>query len=192
MKKIKLFVVAFFCAISLCVPVAAQIPGMAQSLQQLPEELQATTDQIATLLDTMRVKDQMSSLLDIMPNIIQQQMQMQRETLTSRNLTPEQEEVVEKFLQRRIEHSLTLYPIEEIIADVGTIYKKYISREHADALITFYKTPVAQYLLDVQPAMVQESLPLIMSRMEGVVRTFTEETAREAQSLFNELFEKQK
>ena len=84
-----------------------------------------------------------------------------------------------------------LYPIEELLADVGTVYQKYISSSDADVLIEFYRTPAAQRLIDVQPAMVQEYLPLVVSRMETRVKAFADETAREAQELLKELLENQ-
>jgi len=188
MKKLRLIAVAFLCATSLCVSATAQTP--VELPQPLPEELRATTEQIATLLDAMRIKDQMNTVLELMPIIVQQQMQQQREVLNSRQLTPEQEERVNNFLRQQIEKSMDLYPIDEIIADAGTVYQKYISREHADVLIEFYKTPAAQHLIYVQPAMVQEYLPLVLSRMETRVKTFADDTAREARELLEELSEK--
>ena len=182
MKKLKLAVV-FLCAASLCAAATAQV------IAPLPEEKRATAGQIAELLDASRVKDQMASLLDAMPALMQQQMQKQRETFKGRQLTPEQDAQIEKFLQRRIEQSLNLYPIDDIIADAGTVYQKYISREDADALIAFYQTPAAQRLIDAQPAMVQEYIPLVLSRMETRVQAFTDETAREARELLKELTE---
>ena len=191
MKKMRLIAVAFLCLMSLCVSAMAQLPGMAQTPAELPpplpEEMRATTGQIATLLDTMRIRDQMNAVLDLMPMVMQQQLQQQREALNSRQLTPEQDERINNFLRQRIEKSMDLYPIEDIIADAGTVYQKYITREDADVLIAFYKTPAAQRLIYVQPAIAQEYLPLILSRMETRVKAFAEETAREAQELLKEL-----
>ena len=193
MKKMKLIPVVFLCATCLCVSAMAQSPISLQASppppSPLPEEQRATTDQIETLLDVIRVKDQMATLIDLMPQIVQQQMQNQRKSFGGHQLTPEQEALVEKFLQQRIEKSLNLYPIDEVIADVVPIYQKYVSREHADALIEFYKTPAAQWLIDVQPAMVQEYLPLLMTRMETRIKEFGNETASEAQTFLQELLE---
>ena len=186
MKKVKFIAAALLCAAILCVPAMAQ-----SSPPPLPEGLRATDGQIATLLNTMRVKDQMKTVLDLMPVILQQQMQKQREALNGRQLTPEQGEQIEKFLQQRIEKTIDLYPIEEIIADAGTVYQKYISSSDADVLIEFYQTPAAQRLIDIQPAMAQEYLPLVLSRLETRIKTFAEETSRDAQELLKELLENQ-
>lgn len=184
MKKIKLIAVALLCAAGLCVLGMAQSPVL---MKPLPKEQQATDEQIVKLLDSMRIEDQMASIMDMLPMVVKQQMQSQREALSSRQLTPEQEEQVEKFLQRRLEKTLNLYPIEEIIADIVPVYQKFISREDADVIIEFYRTPAAQRLIDSQPAMAQEYLPLLMARMETRVKAFTEETSREAQALLKEL-----
>ena len=184
MKKVKI-AVTFLCAMSLCVSAMAQVPIGAPP--PLPEQHRATAGQIATLLDVMRVKDQMAEMLDMLPAIIQQQMQKQREALRGLRLTREEDELIEKLLQRNIERSLNLYPIEEIISDTGMVYQKYISREDADILIAFYKTPAAQRLIDVQPAMMQEALPMVMSRLETRIQAFSQETARELQELLKKL-----
>jgi len=184
MKKVKIAVV-FLCTVCLCAAVMAQAQVIAPP--PLPEEQRATAGQIAALLDALRIKEQMASLLDMLPTLIQQQIQKQQEVFRGRQFTPEQEAQVEKFLQQRVEQSLNLYPVDDIIADAGTVYQKYISRDDADALIAFYQTPVAQRLIAAQPAMVQEYIPIILSRVETRVQAFTEETAREAQTLLLEL-----
>jgi len=85
---------------------------------------------------------------------------------------------IEKFMQRCIEKSIDLYPIAEIIADTGTVYQKYISRSDADVLIEFYLT---------RPAIAQEYLPLVISRLETRMKAFTEEISRETQEFLKEL-----
>jgi len=183
MKEMKIIAFTFLCVIMLCVSAPAQTPVMmaqAPPPPPLPEEQQATAEQISTLLDTMRIKDQMNTVLDLMQMMVQQQMQQQREVLNSRQLTREQEERINNFLQQRMEKARDLYPINEVIADAGTLYQKYISREDADVFIEFYRTPAAQRLIDVQPTMSQELLPLVLSRMESRVKAFAEETGREA------------
>ena len=184
MKNLKLIAATLLCATSLCTPAMAQSSPLPPPL---PEEQRATAGQISTLFDTMRIKDQLTAVQDLIPLLLQQQMQKQREALGGRKFTPEQEEKIEKFLQRRFEKSKNLYPIEEIITDAGTIYQKYISREQANILIEFYRTPTAQHLLDIQPAMTQEYIPLIMSHIETRIKAFAVETAREAQELLKEL-----
>jgi hypothetical protein len=182
MRKVRFIAITILCTSCLCVSAAAQSP-----VAPLPESQRATDGQIATLLNAMRIQDQMSAVLELMPMVVQQQVQKLRESFKGPQLTSEQQEKIEKFLQQRAEKVMEIYPIEEIIADTGTIYQKYISREDADVLIAFYQTPAAQRLIDVQPAMVQEYLPAIMSRMETRVKTFAEDTARETQEFLKEL-----
>jgi len=189
MKKGKLIAITTLCVMSLCVSAMAQLPAAAPPPPPLPEDQRATSAQITTLLDTMRVKDQMNAVMDLMPVLVQQLMQKQRESFNGRQFTPEQEAQIDKFLQQRIEKAMDIYPFEEMIADAGTVYQKYISREDADVLIEFYRTPAAQRLIDVQPAMTQEYLPLVLSRMETRVKTFADDSALEAQKLLKELLE---
>jgi len=186
MKRVRLIAVTFLCATLLCVSLPAQTPVIAPPL---PIELRATDEQIATLLDVMRVKDQLADILNLMPMIMQQQMSTLPEKFSGLQLTPEQKEIVENFMQRNIERSLNLYPINAVIADAGTVYQKYVHREDIDALIAFYRTPAGQRMLDAQPIMATELATLIMSRAEKFSRTFGEELVRETQELIKELSE---
>ena len=186
MKKLKLAIM-FLLVAGLCAGAMAQTPVGAPSPSPLPVQVRATDGQIATLLDVMRVRDQMSEILNLMPMVMQQQMSTLSEKFRGLRLTPEQEGKVAKFMQRSVERSLNLYPVEDVIKDAGTVYQKYISREDADALIAFYRTPAAQNLLQAQPVMTQELLSLTMGRLETFARAFAEEISREAQELIKEL-----
>ena len=185
MNKVKLIVVAFLCVAILCVSAMAQ---PSSTPPPLPEELRATAEQIATLIDVMHVREQMVTLRDLMPAMVQKQMQKQREALSGGQFSPKQWENIEEFLKPRIEN---LYPVEEIIADIGKVYQKYISSKDADVLIEFYRTPAVQRMINVQPSITREYLPLVLSRMETHVKVFSEENVRDAQKLLKELLENQ-
>jgi hypothetical protein len=48
-----------------------------------------------------------------------------------------------------------------------------------DAFIAFYATPAGQHLLDAQPAIMQEYMPLVMSRMQVRSKALSEEMMKE-------------
>ena len=116
----------------------------------------------------MRLKEQMASVLDLMPVMALQIVQKQRESLNVGQLTPKQQEKIEGLLKQYIEKSMNLYPVEEIIADARTVYQKYIRRDDADVLIEFYRTPAMQRMMHFQPVISQEYLPLVLSRISIV------------------------
>ena len=173
-KVVKLIAAAFLCAAILCVSAVAQSsppsPPLPPQLSPppLPEELRATSAQIATLFEVMRLKEQMASVLDLMPVMALQIVQKQRESLNVGQLTPKQQEKIEGLLKQYIEKSMNLYPVEEIIADARTVYQKYIRRDDADVLIEFYRTPAMQRMMHFQPVISQEYLPLVLSRISIV------------------------
>jgi hypothetical protein len=82
-----------------------------------------------------------------------------------------------------MEKAFNLYPAEEMIADISTVYQRHISREDVDAMITFYNSAAGQHLLDAQPAITQEYLPLVMGHMKERSQAFSEEMAKEMQEL---------
>jgi len=51
-------------------------------------------------------------------------------------------------------------------------YQKYLTRSDVDGIIALYSSPAGQRLLDIQPVIMQEYLPLVMQRMMDRGKTF--------------------
>src|SRR6202012_3481569 len=161
----------------------AQEAAQASAVAPLPEDQQATKDQITKLFEVMRLRQQMDTMMKMIPAMAQQTAQQQEKALVNtlaRNakLTPEQQEKIDQMTQRIISKAIASYPIEGIIADATTVYQRYISREDADGMITFYGSPAGQHLLDAQPVIMREYMPLVMDRMKGMNKTLADETAK--------------
>ena len=160
----------------------------APAVAALPEDQQATKEQIAKLFDVMRLKQQIDTMLKMMPVMMQQQIKVQQEEAlkklpSGQKLTPEQQEQLDRFNHRMLEKAFNLYPAEEMIADITTVYQRHISRNDVEAMITFYNSAAGQHLLDAQPAITQEYLPLVMGHMKERSQAFSEEMAKEMQEL---------
>ena len=48
--------------------------------------------------------------------------------------------------------------VEELTALIVPIYKKHLTQEDVDAMITFYATPTGKKLINTMPAIMQESM----------------------------------
>jgi hypothetical protein len=162
-------------------PMAAQAPVIA------PEN-QPTDEQLSRLFEVMRTKEQMASVMKTLPAMMQQQVTSQIKTMTSKatqgtTITPEQQEALDKFTRKYMDKAVGLYPAEEMIADMSTIYKRHLSREDVDALIAFYTSPAGQHLLELTPAVMKEYLPMVMGRMQERSKALTEDMTRDLKEI---------
>lgn len=166
----------------------AQAPAPTQPAQvvAIPEDQQASKEQIGKLFEVMRLRQQMASMEQMMPQMVQKQIQAQTKDLMDKMpngpaLTPEQQEQVGKVTKLYMEKAFRIYPAEEMISDATQVYRRHISRDDADALIAFYGSPVGQRLLDAQPAIMQEYMPLVMGRMQERIKLLTGDMAKAMQ-----------
>ena len=133
-------------------------------------ENQATTDQLAKLFEVMRIKQQMASMRMMVPGMVQQQIQAaMKQTEDSMPAgskpTPEQREKMQAVMSKYVGKAMDLYPTDEMLADMTAIYQRHLSKDDVDGLTTFYGSPAGQHLLDAQPVIAQEYMPLVMGKV---------------------------
>lgn len=153
----------------------AQEASPAPGVPVIPEDQQATKEQLARLIEVMRVKQQMSSMTRTMPAIMQQQFQQQMEQVKKdypqmASMTEEQQQAMSKVMSSFMSQAMNLYSSDEIIADVSALYQKHLSRPDVEATIDFYSSPAGQHVLDMVPAVMQELLPSVMQKMQERMR----------------------
>lgn len=147
-------------------------------------DLQPTREQLAKLFEVMRLRQQLQGYLKMMPGMIQQQMRTQFKEMAAKApggeaLKPEQQEALEKILNRYMEKAINIFTIDEMIDDMSGLYQRHLSRSDVDAFIAFYSSPAGQHLLDEQPVIMQEYMPLVMKRAQERTKTLTEELTAE-------------
>jgi len=147
--------------------------GKMQEEKQAPAiapENQPTAEQIAKLFEVMRIRQQMQSMRQMVPAMVQQQVQsalkQTEEGLPGgRNLTPEQHERMQQVMNKYVGKAMDLYPTEEMLTDMTAIYQKHLSKDDVDGLIAFYSSGAGQHLLDAQPVIAQEYMPMVMGKV---------------------------
>jgi uncharacterized protein len=178
-----------------CLISSAQTPQTAQTtvagasdqgpVSTIPVEQRATKEQLARLFEVMRVKQQMDSVLKMMPAMVEKQMQEQVKAIRaqipgSAEMSPKEQEAMEQFQRRIMEKALSAYPYEEMISDMTDVYQRHVTRADADAFIAFYSSPAGQRLLDEQPAIMKEYMPMVMKRMSERSKDLADEIVKEA------------
>jgi len=163
-----------------------QPAGQAQGapVSAIPADQQATKEQLAKLFEVMRIRDQMQSMRQIVPAMIQQQikatMSETEATLSAgKKLTPEQRAAMEKVMNKYVEKAMDLYPPDEMVADMTVLYQQHLSRDDVDGMIAFYSSPAGQHLLDAQPLIAREYMPIVMSRVTERSKAMMKEMMKE-------------
>lgn len=153
----------------------------------IPLDQQPTKEQLATLFEVMRIRQQMEGVLKMMPAMAQQQTQAQAKEMAAKfpggSPTPEQQKAIQEVLSRYMEKTTLLIHPDELIDDLSGLYQRHLTRSDVDAFIAFYASPAGQHLLDAQPAIMQEYMPLIMKRTQERSKTLNEELAREMEEI---------
>jgi uncharacterized protein len=150
----------------------------------VPAGQQPTKEQLAKLFDVMRIRDQMQSMRQIVPGMVAQQIQsaMKQTEATlpaGTKLTPEQREAMQKVMSKYVGKAMDLYPTDEMLADMTTIYQQHLSKDDVDGLITFYSSPAGQHLLDAQPVIAKEYMPMVMGKVTERSQAMTKEMMKE-------------
>jgi hypothetical protein len=132
----------------------------------------------------MRIKEQTQSMRQIVPAMVQQQIQaamkQTEEALPQgTKLTQEQRERMQQIMSRYVAKAMDLYPTDEMLTDMTGIYQRHLSREDVDGLITFYGSPAGVHLLDAQPQIAQEFLPIVMGKVAERSQSMMREMVKE-------------
>lgn len=149
----------------------------------IPPEDQPTKDQLMKLFDAMRIRQQMATMHGMVRSMVEGQLREQMNAITSETsgsrLSPEQRARAQRVTAKYVEKSIGLYPDDEMLGDMATIYQRYLTREDVDAMIAFYSSSSGQHLLDAQPRIAQDFMPLVMQRVQERSKVLTAEMMKE-------------
>lgn len=174
-------------------PIQTGVPGRKITSVQLrssaasetiPPDQQATKEQLDKLFEVMRVREQMASLTKIMPALMQQQFNhMQQEYSGKSHLTEEQQLALSNLQGKFMGKVLSLYTSDEMIDDMESIYRKYLTRSDVDGMIAFYSSPAGQHMVEMQPAIMKEFMPTVMQRMQDRMKPLIDEMTEETRAI---------
>jgi len=197
MMRTALKLAALFAFVSIVAPWAnaqgqSSMPAVSTTEQPvsatpIPEDQQPTKEQLAKLFEVMRLRQQLQSYLKMMPAMIQQQIQAQFKDATSKlggePMTADQQAQLELVMRKYLDKAVNVVSIDEMLDDMTTVYKRHVSGSDVDAYIAFYQSAAGQHLLDAQPAIMQEYMPLAMDRMKERSKALTDQMIADIQEL---------
>jgi len=159
-------------------------PGAPAGLVAIPPEQQATRAQLDNLFEVMHVRDQIAAMAKTMPQVMQkafsdQVEQMEKEHPEMTPGTEEQKQTAAKIMGKYMTRVMTLYPPDEMIEDMASLYQKHLSARDVDAMIGFYSSPAGQDMLAMVPVIMKEYMPMVMKKMQERIQPAVDELTKE-------------
>ena len=164
----------------------ADQPASVSAAAVIPPDQQPTKEQLAKLFELMRLHQQVQSVLTMTQSMMQQQLSAQikdRAGKLGSSLTVDQQAAIAKISDKYMQKAFNLFTIDELLDDMAGIYQRHISRSDVDAMIAFYSAPAGQHLLDAQPVILKEYMPVIMQRVQERSKALGEAEAREMEEV---------
>jgi hypothetical protein len=164
----------------------ADQPASVSAAAVIPPDQQPTKEQLAKLFELMRLHQQVQSVLTMTQSMMQQQLSAQikdRAGKLGSSLTVDQQAAIAKISDKYMQKAFNLFTIDELLDDMAGIYQRHISRSDVDAMIAFYSAPAGQHLLDAQPVILKEYMPVIMQRVQERSKALTAEEAKEMEEV---------
>jgi hypothetical protein len=154
----------------------------------VPPDQQATKEQMVKFFEAMHLREQMQAMEKMMPAMIQRQLHAQLEQRLANlpnaaHLTPQQEAQVEALVNQYMQKTFDIYPYDEMVADMTTIYQRHISRSDVEAAIAFYSSPAGQDLLNQQPVIMKEFMPIVMQHEQEGTAELADELTQKLEAL---------
>jgi hypothetical protein len=152
------------------------------SESSIPPEQQATKEQLKKLFEVMRLRQQFDAMMKMLPNLVQQQVRMQMQQMTAKmpgakQMTPAQQDALDKLMKKYTERARTLYPADEMIDDAISVYQRHMNKQDVEAYINFFSSPPGQHFLDIQPVIMKEYMPIALNRTQQNMRQLNAEMA---------------
>lgn len=162
-------------------------PDQPAAAAVVPPDQQATPDQIRKFFEVARLRQQMQMMMGMMPRMIAQSYQVELKNLNSKlppgqHMTPQQQAALGKIMQEYMHKAMSLYTVDQMMNDAIPIYQRHISRTDADAIIAFYSSPAGQHILDAQPVIMREYMPVAMGHVLNSSRALTDQMTKDMEN----------
>jgi len=150
----------------------------------IPADRQASKEELDKLFTVMRIREQFENSMKALPSMLQQQVKVQARQVTA-NLpedqkpTAQQQADIDKLTQKYMDKAIHLYPVDEMLSDMSDIYQRYLSRTDVEAFIAFYSSQPGQDLLNMQPVIMKQYMPLVMKRTQERSKALTDEMIKD-------------
>ncbi len=166
-------------------PPAGPTTTALHTAKEIPADQQPTKEQLDKLFEVMRVKEQLASTTQIVPELVKQQFEeelreLERDNPAMSSANAEQRQALQNMMEKFAERATSLYTADEMIADMGALYQKHLSRTDLDAMIAFYSSPAGQHMVDTVPVIMKEYMPMVIRKTQERMKPLLVEMSKEA------------
>lgn len=116
-------------------------------------ELTPKQEKAKLLLELSEAETSIDIMYDQMQQMVSQQVAVM-------GVKPDEEAILEGFMQQFVEEMRTTISWEAMLPEFITIYADVYTEAELDGLIAFYQSPVGQAFIEKQPLIMQQSQPL--------------------------------
>lgn len=153
----------------------------------IPPDQQATPDQIRKFFEVAHLRQQMQMMMGMMPRMVEQSYQVELKHINEKlpagqQLSPQEQASLNRIMQEYMRKAMGLYTVDQMIDDAVPIYQRHISRTDADAIIAFYSSPAGQHILEAQPVIMREYMPVAMSHVMNSSKTLTSQMTQDMEN----------
>lgn len=144
---------------------------------------QPSDQSVKELLTVTNAKKSVDDITGQMEAMMKKSMQA---SLQGANLTPEQKKVVDNLESKTVKFVKEQMTWDKLEPMYLQIYRESFSQEEIEGIVTFYKSPAGQAVVNKMPQVMQKTMGEMQKRMmslEGDLRKFQEEAAAELQKL---------
>lgn len=151
-------------------------PAIAQHASS--EASPATRDDVEGLFRTMRIREQMRNMIDLMAK---QSKQMAQDALKKK--MPEISEKELNRLSAMMDQSTKGFDLDGVIADMIPVYQHHLTKADVGVMTTFYESATGQKMLREQPQMTAEAMKAVQPRMEKMMSSMMEDAEKMTQEV---------
>jgi hypothetical protein len=136
------------------------------ALAQSAAEEPASREDIQRYLDAMHSREMMRQMGDAMLKPLHKM--VHEEYLKGKDKLPAD---FESRMDREMEDSFQKMPWDEMLEASVPVYQKYLTKRDVDSLVVFYSSPTGKKMLAQMPAMMSDSMEVMMPIMQRYIKT---------------------
>lgn len=175
------------CAVFAQTPAA---PDTATTTTVIPADQQATKEQVAKLVEVMRLREQLKDVYAKLDSLVQKQASTRYDEFLKQycgqcNLSRVQHSALDKIVREYAAKLLSVNSSDDRVDTLASLFQQHFNKEDVDASIAFYSSPAGQHILDVKPAILQEYASQILKKTQERSIVFTDEMANEMKNVIH-------
>lgn len=159
-----------------------------QPTATIPADQQASKEQVEQLFTLMHLRTQVESIRKMFPAMMKQQIEEQKNEMEANagsgtQMSPELQTKIDQLIESFMVKAQNIYPVEAMLDDMAAIYQRHFTRADVEAYITFYQSPAGQHLLEQQPGIMREYMPLAIQRSQENMKGLKDDLLKELTEL---------